>query len=63
MHFMFRPVRLSLKFAPSGTQSETSVIDEGCGAANIYHFVKDGKDILIAANREINEVAMYTISG
>lgn len=42
---------------------ETSVIDEGCGAANIYHFVKDGKDILIAANREINEVAMYTISG
>ncbi|MBQ3105412.1 MAG: hypothetical protein IJC59_06080 [Lachnospiraceae bacterium] len=35
-------------------------IDEGCGPANVYHYEHDGKEILIATNREINEIAMYT---
>lgn len=39
---------------------ETEVLDEGCGAANVYGYSENGKDILIAANREINEIAMYT---
>lgn len=34
-------------------------IDDDCGAANIYGYHLEGKDVLIAANREINEVAMY----
>lgn len=38
------------------------ILDRDCGSANVYHFIKDGKDILISANRETDEVAMYTIS-
>lgn len=41
---------------------EAQVIDHDCGPANVYHYEKDGKDILIATNREIDEVAMYTLS-
>ncbi|MBR2216632.1 MAG: hypothetical protein IJ849_12890 [Selenomonadaceae bacterium] len=37
-------------------------LDEGCGAANVLHYVHNGKDILIAANREVNEIAMYELS-
>jgi hypothetical protein len=40
---------------------EVQVIDEDCGPANVYHFVKEGKDILISTNREIDEIAMYTL--
>lgn len=35
-------------------------IDEDCGSANVYGYPMDGNDVLIAANREINEIAMYT---
>ena len=35
-------------------------LDDDCGPANVYGYHADGKDILIAANREINEIAMYT---
>jgi hypothetical protein len=34
-------------------------IDDDCGPANAYGYTYDGKDILIAANREINQIAMY----
>lgn len=36
-------------------------IDRECGPANVFYYRKDGKDILISANREINEVAMYIL--
>lgn len=36
-------------------------IDHGGGPANILHYVRDGKDVLIATNREIDEVAMYEL--
>jgi hypothetical protein len=34
-------------------------IDDDCGPANAYGYSHDGKDILIATNREINQIAMY----
>ena len=41
----------------------TEYIDKDTGCANLMHFVnKEGKDVLVGTNREIDEVAMYTIS-
>ena len=41
----------------------TSVIDPGAGAANVLHFVNsEGQDVIIGANRETDEAAMYIIS-
>lgn len=38
-------------------------IDRNTGCANAMHFVnKEGKDVIVATNREIDEVAMYTIT-
>lgn len=34
-------------------------LDEDCGSANAYGYSLNGKDVLIATNREINEIAMY----
>ena len=47
-----------------GTESYTvTLLDEGRGPANAMHFVNDeGVDVLIAANRETDEVAMYEIT-
>ncbi len=40
---------------------ESQIIDEDCGPANVMRYEKDGKDIIISTNREIDEVAMYTL--
>ncbi|MDO4942679.1 MAG: hypothetical protein Q4E73_07555 [Lachnospiraceae bacterium] len=39
----------------------SEIIDEDCGSANVFHYVKDDKDIIIGANREIDEIAMYIL--
>ena len=36
-------------------------IDHDVGPANVMGWRKDGRDILISANREIDEIAMYTL--
>ena len=41
---------------------EVEYIDHDCGSANVYHYVKDGKDMLVSTNREIDEVALYKIT-
>ncbi len=46
--------------AKEGYQAQ--VLDKGCGAANVLHYVRDGKDIIIATNREIDEIAMYELT-
>ena len=40
---------------------KSEILDYDCGSANVYHYVKDGRDIIIGANREIDEIAMYTV--
>ena len=41
----------------------TDFIDRATGAANVLHFVNGrGEDVLVAANREIDEIALYTLS-
>ncbi|MDO4633427.1 MAG: hypothetical protein Q4B01_06170 [Eubacteriales bacterium] len=37
-------------------------IDKDCGSANVMHYVKDGKDMLVSTNREIDEAALYTVT-
>ncbi len=38
------------------------LLEQDTGAANVLHFVnRKGQDVIVAANREINEVAMFTL--
>ena len=37
-------------------------LDQGAGAANVLHFRAEGKDMLLAANRETDEIAVYTLN-
>ena len=42
---------------------KTEFIDQNTGCANAMHFVnKAGQDVVVGTNREIDEVAMYTIT-
>lgn len=41
---------------------KVQVLDTDCGPANVYHYEHNGKDIIISTNREIDEVAMYTLT-
>ncbi|SCH41019.1 Uncharacterised protein [uncultured Clostridium sp.] len=38
---------------------KVQVLDQDTGAANVLHYKKNGMDIMIAANRETDEIAMY----
>lgn len=40
---------------------EVQILDEDCGPANVIHFEKDGKSVIVSTNRETDEVAMYTL--
>ncbi len=40
---------------------QAQVLDADCGSANVYHFCRGGKDYLLSANREINEIALYEL--
>lgn len=40
---------------------KAELMDHDCGPANVFHYNKDGKDIIISTNREIDEVAMYEV--
>lgn len=54
--------RYLLAFTHDGKGYTAQVLDKGCGAANVMHYVHNGKDIVIATNREINEIAMYELT-
>jgi hypothetical protein len=52
---------LAFTYDPETKGYKVQVLDTDCGPANVLHYTKDGKDILISTNREIDEVAMYTL--
>lgn len=40
----------------------TERIDRDCGSANVFHFVNSrGEDVIVSANRETDEIALYTV--
>ncbi len=52
---------LLIKWNPAIKQYESRIIDCGCGSANVLVCHYKGKEILFSANREANELAMYTV--
>ena len=41
---------------------EMKILDHDCGPANVFCFRENGREVLVSANREIDEIAMYTFS-
>lgn len=54
--------RLLLAFTCENGEYQAQKLDRGRGAANVVHYVYEGKDILIGANRETNEIARYELT-
>ena len=52
---------LALTWNAKESAYQTRIIDKNCGSANVYHYTHQGKDIIISANRETNEIAMYRL--
>lgn len=44
----------------AGKGYRTEIIDKGCGPANVHFFQNAGKEKILAANREVDEIALYT---
>lgn len=54
---------LAIRYDRAAGDYAVTLLDEGRGPANVMHFVNDaGADLLIAANRETDEVALYEIT-
>jgi len=53
---------LLLQYDKSAGAYTRTVLDHDVGPANVYCFRKNGADIIVSANREIDEVAMYTLT-
>ncbi len=54
---------MAIQYDHDAENYKVTLIDEGRGPANVMHFVNDkGIDVVIAANRETDEVAMYEIT-
>ena len=54
---------MAVRYDSEKADYRVTLIDEGRGPANVMHYRNDaGVDILIAANRETDEVAMYEIT-
>lgn len=52
---------MAFTYNEDGCKYQMEIIDPNCGSANVFHYIRDGKDVMIATNREIDEVAMYEI--
>ena len=45
----------------NGERYVYDMLDQGAGAANVLHFKAGERDMLLAANRETDEIAVYTL--
>lgn len=52
---------LVFTYNEEANEYQVQIIDEDCGPANVFHYIKDKRDVIISANREIDEIAMYTL--
>lgn len=52
---------LAFTWNPRRGLYEAQILDRDCGPANVLKYSYGGRDIVIAANRETDEVAMYRI--
>lgn len=52
---------IAFTYDKEAREYKSEILDYDCGSANVYHYMKDKKDIIIGANREIDEIAMYEI--
>jgi hypothetical protein len=52
---------LAFTYDPQQNTYRVETLDRGRGPANVLHFVHHGKDVLIATNRETDEVARYEL--
>lgn len=54
---------IAITWDESAGTYKTEFIDQNTGCANAMHFVnKDGNDVIVGTNREIDEIALYTIT-
>ena len=52
---------MAIRYDKETASYQVELIDENCGPANVFHYVHEGKDRMVAANREVDEIALYTI--
>lgn len=50
---------LAFTYGEKEKQYKVTVLDRDCGPANVWKYERDGKEVLISTNREIDEIAMY----
>ena len=51
-----------LAFTCENGKYQAQELDRGRGAANVLHYVYEGKDVIIATNRETDEIARYELT-
>ncbi|WP_282923922.1 hypothetical protein [Mediterraneibacter massiliensis] len=54
---------LAFTYDEKEKEYKSTVLDQDCGPANVCKYVRDGEEVLISTNREIDEIAMYTFEG
>ena len=52
---------LAFSWDPQNRIYTYDLLDQGAGAANCYFYREGGKDLLMAANRETDEIALYEL--
>ena len=52
---------IAIYYDPAKGAYVYDTLDQGAGAANVMHFRTEGKDVLLAANRETDEIALYML--